>query len=117
MSTEYEIQMIPAVWVAITKPNGDRARVDVYAAHRALIDASRQPSPDRQMLAIRTQLASILGVDVETVAESEALQFNDSIVAIVRAQDEERKKKVLSIVCSPPPIPESPETSPAGQTS
>jgi hypothetical protein len=69
------------------------------------------------MLAIRTQLANILGVDVETVAESEALQFNDSIVAIVRAQDEERKKKVLSIVCSPPPIPESPETSPAGQTS
>ena len=117
MSTEYEIQMIPAVWVAITKPNGDRARVDVYAAHRALIDASRQPSPDRQMLAIRTQLANILGVDVETVAESEALQFNDSIVAIVRAQDEERKKKALSIVSLPPPIPESPETSPAGPAS
>lgn len=97
MTSEYVLEMIPAVWLQVKKPGGEAVRVDVYAAHRGLVESSRQPSPDRQMLAIRSQLAEILGVAVDDVAESEALLFNDAIVAIVRRQDDERKKKVSEI--------------------
>ena len=98
MSSEYGLDMMPAVWLQVRKPSGDVTRVDVYAAHRGLIEAARQPSPERQMEAIRKQLAALLCVPAEEVAESEALLFNDAIVAIVAKQNEERKKKVSEIV-------------------
>lgn len=112
---EATLQLSPPAFLTLQSPGGSKsARVDVYEARRALDDARRQPTEATHHGAILKYLAGKMEVAVDTLAENQALLFNDTIVLLVEKLNEERKKKAASTVASLTSTPESPATTGPG---
>lgn len=103
----------PAV-IDLTVPGFAPATIDVYEARRVLEAANNSPTEDAKWGKVLDWLAQKMGVARDRLAENMALEFNDAVAAIVARLNEERKKKVASIACSPDSIPASPATTEAG---
>ncbi len=93
------------------------ASIDVYDANGVIADAREEFADNNEAntLAVQGWLAGQLGVDPKALSTNQVLQFADTIVALVDGDSEGRKKKVGSIVSSPPTTPESPTDSSDGQ--
>lgn len=104
----YKLLMAPPVVLEMESADGKvKTRIDVYEALRMLAEAEKKPEPDR-WATVNAWLASRLQVQQELLSESVAIEFNDTITAIVSTTNDERKKKALAIASSPVSIPASP---------
>lgn len=93
---------------------GRSVAIDVYEARRALEAANNSPTDDAKWGKVLDWLAEKTGAPRGQLAVNMALEFNDAISALVARLNEDRKKKVESIACSPASIPASLETSATG---
>jgi head-tail adaptor len=111
-----EIELGPPAFVTV-KWQGKQADIDVYAARRMLEQAEKESAGDegRCNKAVLQWLAEQTDCNQEEMAESTAIDFRNHICAIVARLNEERKKKVTSIVASLGSTPESPATTEAGR--
>lgn len=104
----YKMVMAPPVVLDVESADGKtKARIDVYEARRMLEEAAKEVTETARWFRVRLWLANRLETMPELLAESTAIEFNNTVMAIVDRVNEERKKKVESIVSSPQPIPVS----------
>jgi hypothetical protein len=103
----------PAVITVQTADGSATAQIDVYQARRMLEDAGRKPSDEAKWAHVLAYLADKLGVPREELAESNAIELNDAIIALVLRLNGERQKKTEQIACS---LTSTPESRPATAT-
>lgn len=100
--TVYKLKMAPPVVIELESVDGSvKVIVDVYEARRMLAEAEKKGNEPDRWQHVRAWLAAKLSITSGMLAESEAIEFNNTVLAIVEHTNEERKKKVESIVSSP----------------
>lgn len=102
----------PAYATLETPEQPDGVRLDVYEARRVLADAQSKKTEAERFELILTYLAGKLQCDRSQLAENQAIDFNDLIVATVGKLAEERKKKAASIVSFPVSTTSTPANGP-----
>lgn len=103
--TAYKLKMAPPVVIELESVDGlTKLIIDAYEARRMLAEAEKKGNEPDRWLHVRLWLAGKLGTTYQTLAESMAIEFNNTVLAIVEHTNEERKKKVESIVSSPQSI-------------
>lgn len=105
------VKLMEPVFLRLELPDGNSARVDVCEAWRFLEDANKKPSQDQRWKTIKEFLATKLQVPIESLAESTAWQFHETVVALGTQVKEQIRKNCVSIVSSQQPIQESQATS------
>lgn len=112
----FNLQLSEPAWLYLTLPsNSTEVKVDVYEARRFLFEeAIKKPNESERWKTVREWLANKFSVDVDQIAESDALEFNNAIARIVEKTAEQRSKKLEGMLCSQLPTQVSPTTSESG---
>jgi len=121
---EFELVLDQPAFVKVSTPDGSSsARIDVYAARRALERAEAKPTEEERWCDVREYLAEQLDCSIiDDLPENVAIGFNNYVCAIIAALEDARKKKAESIAsniiataCSPTFTQVSPKTSAPGR--
>ena len=113
--TETTLTLSPPAFLTLTTPDGERkAKLDVYETRRALESFDKQPSEELRMAAANKYIAAKLSIEPADLADSNVFELYEVVNLLIAKLGEERKKKLASIACSPPPTPESPATTDPG---
>lgn len=99
----------PAILKLETANGQGSAEVDVFKAHRMLIESEKQPNEEARWAMVINYLSSHLGIAVSDLHENQARLFHECIVALAAehvTRIAETQKKTVS---SQLPIQVSPE--------
>jgi hypothetical protein len=115
MSEVYKFKLSTPAFVDIVSHDEKHSKtVDLFVAYQEVIDSHKEPTEQAKWNRLRKYIADNLGVAIETVSVSQAVEFNDGIIALSKSTTESAKKKFATTVSLQPSIPVSQETIPNG---
>jgi len=108
-------RLAPSAFMVLESADGSaRARIDIYEARRLIETAFKKPDESSRWALVKEWLSKKLGVPIEQIAESTALEFNDLICKRVADLNKERSIKVSGTAALPTSMQESPVTTKIG---